>query len=116
MDTLNQIYQIIDSKKDANPEKSYVASLLNGGVEKISKKVVEEAGETIIASLSENKNRVISEAADLVFHLMVLLYAKKVKPRDIMKELEARMGISGLDEKARRNQKQKVNNSKKLKN
>ncbi|MDX1949067.1 MAG: phosphoribosyl-ATP diphosphatase [Rickettsiales bacterium] len=107
MDTLNQIYQIIDNKKNADPEKSYVASLLGGGVKKISKKVVEEAGETIIASLAEDRSRVISESADLIFHLLVLLYAKKVKPSDVMKELEARMGISGLDEKALRNQKKK---------
>lgn len=113
MNTLNKIYEIIDGKKKADPAKSYVASLLTGGTKKISKKVVEEAGETIIAALSESKERIVSESADLLFHLLVLLYAKKVKPDDVMKELEARMGISGLDEKAARKQKKKA---KKVKN
>ncbi len=107
-DTLNKIYKVIESRKNADPEKSYVASLLKGGVNKIAKKVGEEASEAIIAALKENKERVVSESADLLFHLLVLLYAKKIKPSEVLDELEKRLGISGLDEKAARNQKKKV--------
>ncbi len=105
--TLEKIYKIVGSRKSADPKKSYVAFLLEGGVKKISKKIGEEASETIIAALSESKERIISESADLLFHLIVLLYAKKIKPSEVLEELEKRLGISGLDEKAARNQKKK---------
>lgn len=106
-DTLNKIYKVIESRKSADPKKSYVASLLEGGAKKISKKVGEEASETIIAALTESKDRIVSESADLIFHLLVLLYSKKVKPNEVLAELEKRLGISGLDEKASRIQKKK---------
>lgn len=112
MDTLDKIYKVIDSRKNADPEKSYVASLLKEGVNKVAKKVGEEASETIIAAINEKKERVVSESADLLFHLLVLLYAKKIKPSEVLEELEKRLGISGLDEKAARNQRKKLNQQK----
>ncbi len=101
-DTLEKLNKVILERKDNDPSKSYVAKLFTDGTEKISQKVGEEAVETIIAALSGSKEELISESADLMFHLSVLWGKKDITPSDIMNELERRMGISGLDEKAAR--------------
>lgn len=101
-ETLNKIYDTIVSRKNGDPKKSYVAKLFSKGSKKIAEKVAEEATETIIAALVEDKKETISESADLLFHLAVLWADKGVTPNDIMQELQNRMGISGLDEKAAR--------------
>jgi phosphoribosyl-ATP pyrophosphohydrolase len=102
MNTLDKLYKTILDRKKADPDRSYVAKLLKGGDEKIGRKITEEASEVLIAGIKETKKRVISESADLVFHLMVLWAKKGIKPEAIFDELEKRMGISGLDEKAAR--------------
>jgi phosphoribosyl-ATP pyrophosphohydrolase len=112
MRTLDKLNAVIIERKNAKPDegKSYVMQLLNAGDGKICKKIGEEAAEIIIAALSETNERVVSESADLIFHLAVLWANKGINPQEIMNELEARMGISGLDEKAARNAKEKENN------
>ena len=106
-DTLNKLYKTLQDKKKANPSKSYVAKLFKEGEEKIGRKIAEEATEVLVAGINESKKRIISESADLMFHLMVLLAKKNIKPDDVLGELEKRMGISGLDEKAARIAKKK---------
>lgn len=105
--TLQKLFQTIDERKSANSEKSYVASLLQGGTEKIGRKVTEEATEVLIAALIEGREELINESADLLFHLIVLLSEKNISPDEVMQVLEDRMGISGLDEKAARIAKEK---------
>lgn len=97
----------IATRKKANPEKSYVAKLFKGGEEKIGRKISEEAVEVLIAALREPKKNIVSESADLIFHLMVMLSLKKIKLEEVFAELENRLGISGLDEKASRIAKKK---------
>ncbi len=106
-DTLNKLYDVIIERKSANPDKSYVAKMFKKGDKKIAEKVGEEATETIIAALCETEEDFINESADLLFHLSVLWAQKGVKPAQILDELERRMGISGLDEKALRKAKKK---------
>lgn len=107
-DTFNKLSDLIQDRMDnADPEKSYVANLVANSPEKVCKKIGEEASEVIISALSETNDRLVSEAADLIFHLLVLLKSKNIEPEDVLKELEDRMGISGLDEKAARIAKEK---------
>ena len=105
--TIKKLYKTILDRKKSDPKKSYVAKLLNEGVEKIGRKITEEASEVLIAGIKESKKRIVSESADLLFHLMVLLAKKGIKPEEVFQELEKRMGISGLDEKAARKAKKK---------
>ena len=90
------------SRKKADPEKSYAAKLFHRGRGKICQKLGEEAVETVVAALSESKKATVSESADLLFHLTMLWAEMGIKPGDVMAELEGRMGVSGLDEKAAR--------------
>lgn len=102
MDTLNRLEQTIAQRSTASPETSYVAKLNSRGIGKIAQKVGEEATETIIAALSGSDEELTGEAADLLFHLMVLLQAKGVALADVLAELDRREGVSGIDEKASR--------------
>ncbi|HCR85929.1 MAG TPA: phosphoribosyl-ATP diphosphatase [Alphaproteobacteria bacterium] len=104
---ITDIEKLIAKRKSAPVATSYVASLFAGGSEKIGRKVCEEATETLIAALKETKKRQVSEAADLIFHLLVLLSYNKIKFSEVAQELEKRLGISGLDEKAARTAKKK---------
>ena len=101
-DILEKLQQTILERKNADGETSYVASLLNADIEKVGRKVTEEASEVLVSALKETDDRIVSESADLLFHLMVLLAHKNIDVQDVLKELESRMGISGLDEKAAR--------------
>ncbi len=101
-DTLDKLYEIIQGRKGGDPKKSYIAKMFKKGPKKISQKVGEEATEVVIAYLAESDKEVVSETADLLFHLMVLLADKDIPPEQVMQELESRMGQSGLDEKAAR--------------
>lgn len=101
-DTLKELRKIIDARQGADPENSYVARLFKRGRPKICQKVGEEASEVIIAALTSGKKDIIDESADLLFHLSMLWAECGVKPEQVMKELDDRMGISGLDEKAAR--------------
>lgn len=85
-----------------DPESSYVAKLLSKGALRAGKKVGEEAVEVAIASASNNPKEIISESADLLFHLLVLWQARGVTPEQVMAELQRREGISGIAEKKSR--------------
>lgn len=100
--SLEQLTAIIESRKDGDAGSSYVASLLAKGTKKIAQKIGEEATEVVIAAVSETKEAVVSESADLVFHLMVLLADQDLSLADVISELEKREGISGLTEKENR--------------
>lgn len=102
MDTLKRLEQTIAARRSADPDKSYVARLHAKGVGAIAQKVGEEATETVIAALSGTHEELTGEAADLLFHLTVLLDAKGVTLAQVMAELDRREGVSGLDEKAAR--------------
>ena len=101
-DTLARLTVTIAERRGASPDSSYVASLFAKGREKIAQKVGEEATETVIAALSGDPDKLTAEAADLVFHLMILLEEGGSSIDRILQELDRREGLSGLDEKAAR--------------
>ncbi|RIZ70007.1 MAG: phosphoribosyl-ATP diphosphatase [Methylococcales bacterium] len=102
---LQQLAEILEQRKLESAESSYVASLYAKGINTILKKIGEEAAETIIAAKDGDKQQIIYETADLWFHCMVLLADQGLGPEDILNELQRRFGLSGLEEKAQRNQK-----------
>lgn len=105
-DILRQLHQVLEQRKQQSPDTSYVASLYHKGLNKILEKVGEEAVETILAArdteVTGDKQPLIGETADLWFHSMVMLSHLGLTPDDVLKELERRFGLSGLDEKAAR--------------
>lgn len=101
-DTLEQLESTIRSRIGADPSASYVASLFAKGMPKIAQKLGEEAVETVIAAMEGDPKAIVGEAADLLFHLTVLLAAANVPLADVMAELDRREGVSGLAEKAMR--------------
>lgn len=101
--TLTQLAQVLEDRKQQSADKSYVASLYTKGLDSILKKIGEEAAETIIAAKNGDKEQIIYETADLWFHCMVMLAAQGLHPDDVLNELQRRFGLSGLEEKARRN-------------
>ncbi len=103
MDTLIRLEATVTQRLSADPGSSYVASLTAKGLPAIAKKLGEEAVETVIAALSGSEEELVGEAADVLFHLTVLLAAKGVSLDQVMAELDRREGTSGLDEKANRN-------------
>ncbi|WP_430446321.1 phosphoribosyl-ATP diphosphatase [Sphingorhabdus contaminans] len=101
-DTLNRLEKVIAERRGASADTSYVASLFAKGREKIAQKLGEEATETVIASLSGDPAKLTAEAADLLFHLLVLLAESGVSVDDVLAELDRRDGLSGIAEKASR--------------
>ncbi len=101
-DTLARLEATIAARAGADPDASYVARLNARGTGKIAQKVGEEAVETVIAALSGGKADLVGEAADLLFHLLVLLGNKGVALSEVMTELDRREGVSGIAEKAAR--------------
>ena len=101
-DVLNRLAQVIRARREASPETSYTRQLLDGGPERCAKKLGEESVETLIAAVAQDDGALKSEAADLIYHLLVLLEARGVALDDVLQVLEGRMGESGLAEKARR--------------
>lgn len=101
-DTLNRLEQTIRARRSASPESSYVAKLTAKGRAKIAQKLGEEAVETVIAAMADDKAEVVKEGADLIFHLIVLLADMGLSLDDIYAELDRREGVSGIDEKASR--------------
>lgn len=93
---LLKLEQLISDRKKDRPEGSYVTSLFESGVERIAQKVGEEATETVIAALSQSKEKFISESADLLFHWLVLATEKEVKLSDVTGELEKRGSLSSV--------------------
>lgn len=102
MDTLARLAETIAARRGADAGSSYVARLLADGPPAIARKVGEEAVETVIAALAQGPDELRDEAADLLFHLLVLLEAKGVALADVLAELDRRDGVSGLAEKAAR--------------
>lgn len=104
MDTLARLEQTILQRLGASPDESYVAKLHARGLPVIARKLGEEAVETVIAALSGTREELTGEAADVLFHLTVLLAEKGVPLADVLAELERREGTSGLAEKAARSE------------
>ena len=104
METLARLEQTIATRRAALPDESYVAKLHAKGLEKIAQKVGEEGVETVIAAIAGERQELIGEAADLLFHLLVLLGAKDVALEEVLAELDRREGMSGLAEKAARSE------------
>lgn len=88
--TIKKLFSIIQERREKMPKNSYVASLFRAGKNKIIQKIGEEATEVIVASKGTSKKRIISEIADLYFHILILLEALKLTPDDILNELEKR--------------------------
>lgn len=101
-DVLDSLEQVLLARQAARPEESYVSSLYAKGLDHILKKVGEESAEVIIAAKGDDQDELVKEVADLWFHCMVLLVSKGLSPADVLKELDRRFGMSGLDEKASR--------------
>ena len=101
-DTLTRLEATICERRGASPAESYVASLNARGVPVMARKLGEEGVETVIAALSGSREELVGEAADLLFHLLVLLGAREIAFDEVLAELERREGVSGLEEKAGR--------------
>ena len=102
MSGLDRLFATIAARKDADPAQSYTASLLAKGMEKCAKKFGEEAVETVIAAIQQDKAALASESADVLYHLAVVWAAAGITPEDVYKVLETRQAQSGLQEKASR--------------
>ncbi len=101
-DTLARLARVIESRRDGDPEKSYVARLFAKGPDAVLKKIGEEATETVMAAKDGEAGRIVHETADLWFHCLVMLAQYGLSPADVLAELERREGLSGLEEKAMR--------------
>ena len=102
MDTLSRLAATVATRRSADPDSSWVAKLNARGVPVIARNLGEEAIETVIAALSGSREELVGEAADTLFHLLVLLDAKGVAWDEVLAELERREGTSGIAEKASR--------------
>ncbi len=102
MTILTRLAETIDSRKGADPSSSWTAKLLAKGPEKCAEKFGEEAVEAIIEAVKGDRERLTSEAADVLYHLLVMLAARDVSLADVLAELERREGTSGIEEKAGR--------------
>lgn len=101
-DVLKALATTIRARAKASADTSYTRKLLDGGAERCAKKLAEEAAEVVIAGVSQDGMALTAEAADLLYHLLVLLEARGVPLDDVLAELTRRMGTSGLEEKAAR--------------
>ena len=101
-EVLIKLADVLEQRKQADPDSSYVAKLYDKGLDAILKKIGEEATETVMAAKDGKAEKIIYETADLWFHTMVLLAQQGLRPEDVLNELDRRFGLSGLDEKAAR--------------
>lgn len=99
---LERLFAVIESRRGADAASSYTAKLFDRGREAITGKISEEAAEVVEAALGEGPQRLASESADLLYHLLVLWADGGIRPDDVWAELERRQGTSGLEEKAAR--------------
>jgi len=99
---LQQLAEVLEKRKNADPDSSYVANLYSKGLDSILKKIGEEATETVMAAKDGDADKIIYETADLWFHCMVLLANQGLKPDDVLAELARRFGLSGIEEKVSR--------------
>ena len=104
-DVFEQLSKVLDERKTAAADSSYVASLYHKGLDTILKKIGEEATETVIAAKDGQADQIIYETADLWFHTLVMLKHLDLEPQAVLDELERRFGLSGLEEKANRGEK-----------
>ena len=104
---MNKILERLDltikGKTTESPNKSHTAKLLKKGTEKCAEKFGEEAIELIVASVKKKKKEIIGEAADTLYHMLVLLRSKNISINEVLTELASREGISGIEEKRKRN-------------
>ncbi|PLY17089.1 MAG: phosphoribosyl-ATP diphosphatase [Sedimenticola sp.] len=101
-DTLTRLAQVLEQRKGADPDSSYVAKLYGKGLDAILKKIGEEATETVMAAKDGDPDKIVYETADLWFHTLVLLAQQGLGPEHVLAELDRRFGLSGLEEKASR--------------
>ncbi|MCU7873882.1 MAG: phosphoribosyl-ATP diphosphatase [Candidatus Thiodiazotropha sp. (ex Lucinoma annulata)] len=101
-DVLQQLAEVLEARKQAEPDSSYVAKLYAKGLDAILKKIGEEATETVMAAKDGVADKIVYETADLWFHTLILLAHQGLSPDLVLRELERRFGLSGLEEKARR--------------
>ena len=100
---LERLDLTIQRKTTESPNKSHTAKLLKKGTEKCAEKFGEEAIELIVASVKKKKKEIIGEAADTLYHMVVLLRSKNISINEVLTELASREGISGIEEKRKRN-------------
>ena len=100
---LERLDLTIQGKTTESPNKSHTAKLLKKGTEKCAEKFGEEAIELIVASVKKKKKEIIGEAADTLYHMFVLLRSKNISITEVLSELASREGISGIEEKRKRN-------------
>ncbi|MDJ0992360.1 MAG: phosphoribosyl-ATP diphosphatase [Dinoroseobacter sp.] len=101
-DVLRQLADTIEARKNADPQSSWTAKLLAKGPDKAAEKFGEEAVEAVIAAVKNDRDNLTYEAADVLYHLLVMLAARNVALEDVLAELERRAGTSGIAEKAGR--------------
>ncbi len=101
-DVLDRLFDVVKARRDERPDGSYVVGLLDGGWEAMEAKLREEAQEVVDAARDESDRALAHESADLLFHLWVLLASRGVEPSAVYAELERRLGLGGLEEKASR--------------
>ncbi len=101
-DVLARLARTIEARRSASPDSSWTAKLLAKGPEKAAEKFGEEAVEAIIEAVKGDRDRLIAEAGDVLYHLLVMLASRNVKLDDVLAELERREGTSGIEEKAAR--------------
>lgn len=101
-DVLTELAAVLEARKGADPDSSYVAKLYAKGLDAILKKIGEEATETVMAAKDGEPRQIVYEVADLWFHTLVLLAREGLGPDDVLAELQRRFGLSGLEEKAQR--------------
>ncbi len=99
---LGELADVLEARRGADPESSYVASLYARGLDRILRKISEEATETLLAARDGDRQALVHELADLWFHTLVLLASQDLRPEDVLAELQRRTGVSGLEEKAAR--------------
>lgn len=101
-DVLERLAEVLEARKGADPDSSYVAGLYAKGLDTILKKIGEEATETVLAAKDGRPEAIVYETADLWFHSLVMLAHLGMGPAEVLAELERRFGLSGLEEKSRR--------------
>jgi len=101
-DVLDRLADILEARRDADPGASYVARLNKNGREAILKKIAEEACELVMAAKDGDRAHLVYETADLWFHTLILLSHENLRPDEVLRELDRRLGTSGLEEKAAR--------------
>jgi len=99
---IDRLFETVASRKGGDAAESYTAKLFSRGTDKIAQKLGEEAVETVIAAVTKDRDGMIGESADLIYHLLVLWADAGIRPEDVLAELERREGTSGIAEKASR--------------